>query len=28
SKKYNFPYEKNSIIAKFLTNNHDKFKNN
>lgn len=28
SKKYNFPYEKNSIIAKFLTDNHDKFKNN
>ena len=28
SKKYNFPYEKNSIIAKFLTNNHDKFKSN
>ncbi|WP_195194181.1 helix-turn-helix domain-containing protein [Enterococcus faecium] len=28
SKKYNFPYEKNSIIATFLTNNHDKFKNN
>ncbi|MGM0197733.1 helix-turn-helix domain-containing protein [Enterococcus sp. DIV1314a] len=28
SKKYNFPYEKNSMIAKFLTNNHDKFKNN
>lgn len=28
SKKYNFPYEKNSIIAKFLTGNHDKFKNN
>ncbi|NEU43290.1 XRE family transcriptional regulator, partial [Enterococcus faecium] len=26
--KYNFPYEKNSIIAKFLTNNHDKFKSN
>lgn len=28
SKKYNFPYEKNSIVAKFLTNNHDKFKSN
>ena len=28
SKKYNFPYEKNSIIAKFLSDNHDKFKNN
>ncbi|EGP5532445.1 XRE family transcriptional regulator, partial [Enterococcus faecium] len=26
--KYNFPYEKNSIVAKFLTNNHDKFKSN
>ncbi|HEL7534285.1 TPA: XRE family transcriptional regulator, partial [Enterococcus faecium] len=26
--KYNFPYEKNSIIAKFLINNHDRFKNN
>ncbi|EIR3975678.1 XRE family transcriptional regulator, partial [Enterococcus faecalis] len=28
SKKYNFPYEKNSTTAKFLTNNHDKFKHN
>ncbi|BDP45669.1 hypothetical protein EfmJHP9_05390 [Enterococcus faecium] len=28
SKKYNFPYEIIILIAKFLTNNHDKFKSN